>query len=167
MAVSTRKKDPLAGFRFKVLIENYNPIGFMEVSGIKGETANIQYREGDDEPVFRQIPGLTTYDPIQLKRGLDPDGTLQQIRNSVVLPGGSKSGEGASDPGYRFNGVIYLLDKGRSVIKRWRFVNGWAKAYMVEGFNATSDEISVETLEIIHEGVTLVGSSVKPSPLSR
>ncbi len=153
MPISARKSDPLAGFRFRVVIENYNALGFKSVGGLKGETTAIPYREGTDRPIDRMIPGKTKYDPLVLKRGVDPDGTLQLIRNSIVLPDGPNFSDGVGEPQFRFNGFVYLLNKERRVIKQWQWTRGWASVHGIDDLDAMSEEIVLETIEIVHEGL--------------
>ena len=157
MPVSVRKKDPLTAYRFRVVIEGYNPIGFTEVSGLSfGESTVINYREGPDEDTVRKQPGLTSYEDIVCKRGLDPDGTLYSIRESIYVPGGPNYGGGSADPLYRFNGFVYILEKDRTIAKVYKFIRGWARLYGNDPLNSTNEDVLVETLEIVHEGLTKV-----------
>jgi phage tail-like protein len=36
---------------------------------------------------------------------------------------------------------------------RWNFVAGWPTKWTGPSFNATSNEVAIETLEIAHEGI--------------
>jgi len=54
----------------------------------------------------------------------------------------------------RKNGSIVLMDETGEEKLRWNFVNGWPTKWTGPSFNATSNEIAVETLEIVHEGLT-------------
>jgi len=71
------RHDPLRGFKFRVRL--YPPatvlngtavtIGCQRVSGLREETEQVEYRDGDELGSVRKIPGLTTYDNIVLERG--------------------------------------------------------------------------------------------------
>jgi len=38
---------------------------------------------------------------------------------------------------------------------RWNFVNGWPTSWVGPSMNATANEVAIETIEIVHEGITL------------
>lgn len=154
MAIATaRKRDPLLNFRFKVIIDGYKPIGFMNISGLEKEAAVAEYREGEEPPFLRKIPGITTFTDLSASRGLDPDNTLSLISESVSLVDGPNFGEGKGDPEYRFNMTVFLYDKDRNVAKKWRVYNCWMRLYGIEEFDATSqNQVAMEKAEFVHEG---------------
>jgi phage tail-like protein len=39
-------------------------------------------------------------------------------------------------------------------VKRWNFKEGWLTKWAGPSFNATDNEVAIETLEIVHEGLT-------------
>ena len=46
------------------------------------------------------------------------------------------------------------MDESGEEKVRWNFVNGWPTKWIGPSFNATANEVGIETLEIVHEGVT-------------
>ncbi len=74
--ISGQRHDPLRGFKFRVTlyppqsvgVENIT-IGCQRVSGLRHETEQVEYRNGDELGSVRKLPGLTTYDNIVLERG--------------------------------------------------------------------------------------------------
>jgi phage tail-like protein len=53
----------------------------------------------------------------------------------------------------RMNGSIVLMDDAGEEQARWNFVAGWPTKWTGPSFNATSNEVAIETLEIAHEGI--------------
>jgi phage tail-like protein len=53
----------------------------------------------------------------------------------------------------RKNGSIVQLDFQGNEKARWDFVSGWPTKWDGSSFNAGGSDLSVETLEIAHEGV--------------
>ena len=47
------------------------------------------------------------------------------------------------------------MDEAHQDVLRWNFVNGWIKKIDGPSFNATANEIAIETVELVHEGVSL------------
>lgn len=71
------RHDPLRGFKFRVTLspppslgvgENI-VIGCQRVSGLRQETEQVEYRDGDELGSPRKLPGLTTYDNLVIERG--------------------------------------------------------------------------------------------------
>jgi phage tail-like protein len=138
MASSTRQ-DPLAGYNFRVELDGIPVAHFMECLGLGSETEVIKYREGGD-PHVRLIPGLTTYSPITLKRGLVVDRSLWEWRKRVA--------DGLVD---RRNGSVTLLTADGKEVARWTFQDGWPSKWLGPDLNAQKNEVAIETLEIVHE----------------
>jgi phage tail-like protein len=144
MAPSARR-DPLAGSNFRVDLDGIPVASFAECHGLTSETDVIAYREGADRQI-RLIPGLTRYAPITLKRGLVIDRALWEWRKRIV--------DGQLD---RRNGRVVLLAADGAEVARWTFHNGWPSKWTGPALNARSNDIAIETLEIVHEGLDWEG----------
>ncbi|MEL6463224.1 MAG: phage tail protein [Cyanobacteria bacterium J06621_15] len=53
----------------------------------------------------------------------------------------------------RKSGSLVAYDSGDSEIMRWSITNGWIKSYKVSEFSSESNQLAVETLEIVCEQV--------------
>ena len=103
----------------------------------------IDYREGGEALTVRKLPGLVTYANITLKRGITDDADLWAWRQKAM--------DGKVE---RKNGSVILLDDTGEEKVRWNFREGWPTKWTGADFNATGNEVAIETLEIVHEGVT-------------
>jgi phage tail-like protein len=137
------RHDPFSACNFLVEIDGIQSASFVGCSGLSSETEVIEYREGG-EAATRKLPGSTKYGPVVLTRGVTTNRDLWEWRQSVV-----------SGQTQRRNGVIVLLDEARTPVARWRFYNGWPAKYEGPIFNATSSEVAIESIEIVHEGLEL------------
>jgi phage tail-like protein len=137
------RTDPFAAHRFIVEIDGVRS-AFSEVSGLVSETDVIEYRTGAD-PIARKLPGLHKFGDITLKRGLTTDRSLWDWRSSVV--------EGQLQ---RRNGSIVLLDAAGNEKLRFIFTEAWPSKLDGPHLNARTNEIAIETLVIVHEGLELV-----------
>jgi phage tail-like protein len=79
---------------------------------------------------------------ISLKRGVTNDAELWAWRKKTI--------EGTIE---RKNGSILLYDDAGKEKVRWNFVGGWPTKWTGPTFNATGNEVAIETLEIAHEGI--------------
>lgn len=138
------RKDPLRGYNFKLEIDGIQRAGFRECSGLDATSDPVEYREGD-EKVFtaRKLPALVKYSNIVLKWGITDDHSLWDWRKKTI--------DGKTE---RKNGSVVLMDEAGEEKIRWNFVNGWPTKWTGPSFNATSNDVGIETVEIAHEGVS-------------
>jgi len=135
------RQDPYRSYNFVVEIDGVAQAGFMECTGLEAETEIIDYREGNEPNTIRQLPGLTVYANIILRRGLTDSKELYDWRKSVI-----------SGDIVRKGGSIILLDDKRKEVARWSFVEGWPSRWSGPELNAIESEVAIEELEICHEG---------------
>jgi len=143
MADRDGKSDPFRSYRFRIQIDGIDRGGFRECSGLDFTQDPVDYREGTDPLHVRKLPGLQKFSNIVLKWGLSDDQELYDWRKQAM--------DGKI---VRKNGSIVLLDDAGDEKVRWDFVNGWPTKWTGPSFNATASEVAVETLEIVHEGLT-------------
>ena len=144
MAATGSRNDPYSAFNFLVEIDGVTVAGFSECSGLSAETDAIEYRTGAEDITVRKLPGLAKYSNITLKRGFTQSKELWNWRKSVI--------DGATQ---RQSGTIVLLDEGRKPALRFNFREGWPRKWDGPTFNAKTNEVAIETLEIAHEGLKL------------
>lgn len=137
--------DPFRSFNFRVEFEGLEVGSFSECSGLTAEGDSVDYREGTDLPLtVRKLVGLRKYANIVLKRGYTTNGELWAWWSNIA--------NGIAD---RRNGTIILLDEERAEILRWSIENAWINKIEAPTFNATANEVALESVEIAHEGLTL------------
>ena len=131
---------------FRVEIDGIPSGSFAEVGGLDSETAVIEYRTGLYRGSSLKLPGVTKYANIVLKRGITKDQSLWKWRKAIV--------EGRVE---RRNGSIILMDESRHEVLRWTFREGWPCKYEGPKLDANANEVAIETIEIVHEGLELEG----------
>jgi len=137
------RKDPFCGYNFAVELDGITRMGFKQCSGLDSSTTATKYREGTDPTLApRQIPGMLSFSHITLQRGITDDHALWDWRQSVA----------AGKIVRRTISIILRDDSGNERI-RWNIKNCWPNKWTGPTFDATSDAIAIETLELTHEGV--------------
>lgn len=136
------RNDPYHAYNFLVEIDGITRAGFRECSGLDSAQDPIEYREGNEPLTARKLPGLNKYSNISLKWGITDDAELWDWRQKAM--------DGTVE---RKNGSIVLLDDTGEEKVRWNFVNGWPTKWTGPSFNATGNEMAIETLEIANEGL--------------
>jgi len=137
-----QRNDPYRSFRFRVEIDGLTRAGFREASGLDTTTDVIEDREGTETTTIRKLPGLTKFSNITLKRGVTDDDELMKWRQQVM--------DGTI---VRKSGSIVVMAEDGSEKLRWNFQEGWPTKWTGPSFNATGNEVAIETLEIAHEGL--------------
>ncbi len=135
---------PFKKYNYDVTIDGKAVGGFSEVSAPDISSDPIEYREGNFavNTVAKQ-PGLIKYGNITLKWGMTGSMELYNWMKEVE--------QGTIN---RKTVVISLHDDKQAEIAKWTVISAWPTKYTAPDFNATSNEVAVETLELAHEGVT-------------
>ncbi|MGB2798550.1 MAG: phage tail protein [Dehalococcoidia bacterium] len=141
-----QRRDPLGSMRFFVDIGNVITGSFRECGGLGSETELIESKEAlkGGFTVYIKTPGALKWENISLKRG---------ITNSMEIWEWRKEVEQGNVEGARMNGSIIMYDSEGQQSARWNFIRGWPQKVSGPSFNATSNEIGVEELVIVHEGL--------------
>ena len=146
MAETGKRDDPYQQFNFLVEIDGVPRAGFTECSGLTTDTDAIDYREGADMTLnVRKLSGLRKYTNIVLKRGYTQDKGLWDWRKKII--------NGITE---RRSADIILLDETRKEVLRWRIREAWISKWDSGPFNAKTNDVLVETIEMMHEGLELV-----------
>ncbi len=147
---------PIPKFHFQVEWGEGFRIGFTEVSGLDFETEVIEYRAGDSKKYNKTAqPGLTKYSAVTLKRGtFEGDFDFFKLwKQSYYFQEGNVTGSK-----YRRTITIKLLNEGHEPIITWQLENAWTKKVQSTDLKADANEVAIETMEIVHEGLTILGA---------
>lgn len=136
------RKDPYRQFRFRIEVGSIKA-GFSEVTFSDTTTDPVEYREGNEPPVFRKLSGLTKFGNITLKWGITDSMDLYKWRKQVIDTGA----EGA-----RQSVMITLIDEAGKDKAQWSVRDAWPSKYDPPDFSAKGNEVAIELLELVHEG---------------
>jgi phage tail-like protein len=154
--MSAKGDYPIPKFHFQVEWGDGFRIGFTEVSGLDFETEVIEYREGNSKKYNKsKQPGLTKYSDVTLKRGtFEGDHDFYKLwKESYYFQEGNKT-----TSRYRRTITIKLLNESHEPIITWQLENAWAKKVQSTDLKADANEVAIETMEITHEGLTILGA---------
>ncbi len=144
MALESRK-DPYRSFNFRLEIGGLTVASFSEVSGLVSEGDSVDYREGDEKVNWvRKLVGLRKFNHITLKRGYTKNRELWDWYGKIAV--------GKTD---RRDGAVVLMDEARKDVIRWEFVKAWVNKVEGPSFNAHNNEVSMESVELVHEGLEI------------
>jgi phage tail-like protein len=137
--------DDRGAFRFMVEIEGVEAGFFREVSGLSVETEVVEIQEGGEQ-FPRKRPGRTKYANIVLKRGVLHNGELWSWRQRII--------DGTYDPR---EAAIIMIDRADREMLRWELHRAFPVKWEGPGFDASKNEIAIETIEIAVEGFDRMG----------
>ena len=137
---------PLPKFYFSVDIGSRTNIAFQEVSGLDTETQLIDYRHGNSKDFSTiKMPNLTQFTNVTLKKGIFVNDNAfwnwyDQIKMNTIK---------------RHPVTIKLLDEKGNPTMIWKLKNAWPTKITGTDLKSDANEVAVETLEIMHEGLTI------------
>jgi phage tail-like protein len=139
-------EDPLLGFNFMLELEGAVAGYFTECSGIGSEHEVVEQKTVDKQghELIRKIPGRLKFTDITLKRGITSDMQIWEWRDMAV------QGKITSA---RKNCTITMLSREYKPVAIWHFANAWPSKVTGPSLKADSNEIGVEELTIVHEGM--------------
>lgn len=139
------RREAYGVYHFAVEIDGIQEAYFRSCSGLTSEAEVVPVQEGGLNTTEHKLIGRTKFSNLVLKQGF-AGGSLWAKRQSVVN----------DDPGFkleRFNGTVIQFGPGQKRAHSWQFTNAWICKWEGPEFDASKNEISIETIEIAHEGL--------------
>jgi len=141
---------PLPKFYFAVKWESLpEAVSFQEVSGLDMESHPIEYRHGDSKQFSTiKMPGMVKSGNITMKKGIFVKDNkffdwYNQIKMNTIR---------------REQVTVYLLDETGKSAMTWTLSNAWPTKITGTDLKSDGNEVIVESIEIMHEGLTISNS---------
>lgn len=142
-------KDPLVGFHYAIEIQGVVTGFFTECSGLGSEHEIIEHKVVDTKgkEITQYVPGRLKWDKVSLKRGITDNMDIWKWRKLV---------EDGKVNDARKSGSIVMLNQDLSEVARWNFERGWPSKVSGPSLKSSANEIGIEDLTIVHEGLERV-----------
>lgn len=142
---------PGGSFSFWVEIQGTISGAFRECTGL-GSESDVVTDPGSGPSgasALNKIPGRLKWNNIVLKRGVTTNMEMWTWRGLIE--------DGKTEDAFK-NGSIIMYDQNntQTELARWNFVKGWPSKITGPVFNAATNEIGIEELEIVHHGLKRV-----------
>ena len=141
------RKDPIRNFRFRLEIDGLTQAGFSEVMIGESTTEAVDYREGTEPAHVRKLSGLTKFGNITLKNGVTDSLELWDWHKQIV------NGQIATN---RKTVAIVVQDEAGSDKARFVVSEAWPMKYDPSDLNGKGNEVFIELLELVNEGIERV-----------
>lgn len=140
------REDPLTGFTFAIEIDSISLAYFQECSGLESENEVVEHKAVDKsgKEIYIKLPGRLKFGNVSLKRGVTSDLQMWDWRKKVE--------EGKMNEA-RKTGSIVLYDTEFKEVARFNFENGWPSKISGSGLKASGNEVAIEEITIVHEGM--------------
>jgi phage tail-like protein len=142
-----KNKYPLPVFHYKVEIDGMSGMNFSQVSGLNLERQVITYKDGlscTEGP--KLIPGIEGTPKLTLKKGIvKGDSKLYDWISSTKITTIDKK-----------DITISLMDEtGSSPVVTWTVSDAFPTKLEAPSFNATSNEVAIESLELTANSIKI------------
>ncbi len=144
MSQTAARIDPVTTHCFSIEMGSIQHAVFSECSGLQAEIEVVPYEEGGCNGFVHKLPGRTKYSNITLKRGVVSSDDLWEWFQ-----------EAARGEVTRREVSVVLLDGAQRQVKRWNFSGAYPVKWVGPAFKGGENAISIETLELAHEGITV------------
>ena len=136
---------PMPKFHFKVMWNDVQ-MSFQEVSGLDAQSEEIKYRAGDSS-VYSvvKMPGLIKYGNVTMKKGIFKGDNkfwdwFSKIKMNTIE---------------RTTVTISLIDEKDTETMVGTLKNAWPTKITGTDLKAEGNEVAVESIEIVHEGLEI------------
>jgi phage tail-like protein len=142
-APGVRALDPYLGFNFAVEIEGLLVGGFTQVTGLQSEIEMDTHQEGGVNDFVHNFPRQAKPTNLVFTKGLTDISSLWNWYYNTT--------QGIIQ---RKNGTVMLLDRKQIPVMWWNFRNALPVRWTGPDFDASSDQVITEAIELVHAGVT-------------
>jgi phage tail-like protein len=139
--------DPLRNFRFTLVINGITRASFSDVAIGESTTDAIDYREGDMPAHVRKLSGLTKYGNITLKQGVTDSMDIYNWHKAIVA-GQIKT--------QRKTVMIFVNDELGVPKAQFSVDQAWPVKYDPSDLSGKGNEVFIELLELVNEGIERV-----------
>ena len=151
LATDIKTNYPLPAYNYRVEIAGTS-CAFSEVSGLTIQYETTTYKQsptdsGKAGPVTMYMPSQPAMTTISLKRGLINNGSVRTLYEWIA--------------GMAVNVIekkdifVRLLDETGVPILSWKILNAFPKQLDAPTFSASSNDVAIESMTLIADGVTL------------
>jgi phage tail-like protein len=156
---SARKVTPALGltFRFTVSVPGMRLGSWQSCAGLKVDYKPVEMKSGGSYHGARYLAGEAAFPKVVLRRAAAANAsgevrTWLKGHADTWLDGGTESGVEVT---------ITMFDSNGDAVMWWRLAHARPAGWSVSDLDATTSKVAIETLELVHEGLT--SGSGKPT----
>ena len=150
--VNADRFDPYKNFKFRVKWDGRYVAGVSKVSALVRTTEVVEHREGGDPSAMRKSPGLTSFAPITLERGVTHDTAFEDWANKVWRLGAAAGAEvGLAD--FRKDVTIEVYNEAGQLALAYKVHRCWVTEYQaLPELDANGSAVMLQYIRLENEG---------------
>lgn len=165
-SVNPHRFDPYKNLKFRVKWDGRYVAGVSKVTGLKRTTEVVEHREGGSMSSTRRSPGLTSFAPITLERGVTHDTEFERWANKVWNLGAG-AGREVSLEDFRKDIVIEMYNESGQLVLAYHVFRCWVSEYQaLPDLDANETAIAIEAITLQNEGWQRDVEVVEPKEIS-
>lgn len=136
---------PLPSFCFMVAtpLDPQAAAFFRSVSGVRAEIEQVPIKQGGVNHTTKSLRGAVKWSNLVLKRGFTANPFFSLWLYDWILQKNTT----------RLPFVVTQLNSQRLPMRAWTFLNAFPVKWEISDLDATKSEVTIETLELSHEGM--------------
>lgn len=159
--VNTSRIDPYKNFKFRVVWDGQPVAGVSKVSGLKRTTEVVSHRDGGDLSTKRHSPGVSSFEPITIERGITHDPAFEEWAGKTFSTAGDAA---VSLKDFRKDITIDLYNLQGVKVRSWQVFRCWVSEFTaVPELDANANAVAFETIVLQNEGFFRDEAVVEPS----
>ena len=152
--VNPTRIDPYRNFKFRVVWDDEGVkgqiAGVSKVSGLKRTTEVVSHRDGGDLSTKRHSPGVSSFEPITIERGITFDPAFENWATKIYSTAGDG---GVSLAHFRKDITIELYNLQGVKVRAWNVFRCWVSEFVaVPELDANANAIAFEHVVLQNEG---------------
>jgi len=163
-SVNPTRIDPYKNFKFRLVWDDEGTLGpiagISKVSGLKRTTEVVSHRDGGDLSTKRHSPGVSSFEPITIERGITHDAAFENWATKTY----STTGDGGmSLKNFRKDLIIELYNLQGVKVRAWNVFRAWVSEFMaVPELDANANAVAFESIVLQNEGFARDPAVVEP-----
>lgn len=163
-SVNPTRIDPYKNFKFRLVWDDEGTLGpiagISKVSGLKRTTEVVSHRDGGDLSTKRHSPGVSSFEPITIERGITHDAAFENWATKTY----STTGDGGMTlKNFRKDLIIELYNLQGVKVRAWNVFRAWVSEFMaVPELDANANAVAFESIVLQNEGFARDPAVVEP-----
>jgi phage tail-like protein len=150
--VNPTRFDPYKNFKFRVKWDGRYVAGISHVSALLRRTEVVEHREGGDPSISRKSPGLMTFEPITLERGVSHDTAFEDWAN-LVWKFGTGLGAEVALKEFRKDIIIEFYNEAGQLALAYKVFRCWVSEYQaLPGLDSNANAVAIQHIKLENEG---------------
>jgi phage tail-like protein len=159
------RRDPFRNFNFRILLGGTEVAACRKVSGLTGSVDVVKFRAGSNRSGVEELsPGRVHFEPVTLEAGLTNDRAFVDWA-TMLLQHESSNGKRAVEDQFRREVTIMVYDldgatSSSTPVKQFVLHQAWVSKFTaMSELAASANDVLIETIEIQHEGFSMLGAT--------